>query len=169
MNLKKFLLFFLLLLPLTATAARPHRNVSRSDVSSIISEFRHCDGVEVISLGRMGTALVRGIIRHTDDGDEDARELNRALRGIKGVAIMNYEEASGDVRDRLERRLNRALNGRELLMEAKDDGDLVQIFGLLDDATGTVRDFVMHVPGDGALICLFGSIPMEAVSKISVR
>jgi hypothetical protein len=169
MNLKKLLLFFLLLLPLTAGAARPHRSVSSSDVSSIISEFRHCEGVEVIRLGRMGTALARGVFHYADDGDEDMQELGRVLRGIKGMAIMDYEDASGEVRERIERRLTRALSGRELLIEAKDGGDIMQIFGRLDEATGTVRDFVMHVPGDGALICLFGSIPMEAVSKISVR
>ena len=169
MNLKKFLLIFALLLPLTATAARPHRNVSSAEVTSIISDFRHYEGVEVVNLGRLGTALARGVLRHVDDGDDDTRELRHALRGIKGVAIMSYEDASEEVRSKIERRLDHAMKGRELLLEAKDDGESVQIFGVMDDAHGTVRDFVMHVPSSGALICLFGSIPMEAVSKISVR
>ena len=169
MNLKKFLLIFALLLPLTVTAARPHRNVSSAEVSSIISDFRHYDGVEVVNLGRLGTALVRGVLRHVDDEDDDTRELRHALRGIKGVAIMSYEDASEEVRSKIEHRLARAMKGRELLMEAKGDGESVQIFGVMDETKGAVRDFVMHVPSSSALICLFGSIPMEAVSKLATR
>ena len=167
--MKKYLLILLLLLPLTASAARPQKKVSQREVASIVSEFRHCDGVEVMRLGWLGTALVKGVAVHIDDEDGDMREIRQALRGIKGVAIMSYEDASEEVRSKIERRLNRAMKGRELLMEAKDNGEYVQIFGVMDDARGTVRDFVMHVPSSSALICLFGSIPMEAVSKLATR
>ena len=168
--MKKYLLLFLLLLPLTASAARPNKkNVSQREVASVVSEVRHCDGVEVMRLGWLGTALVKGVAVHVDDNDDDLREIRQALRGIKGVAIMSYEDASEEVRSKIERRLDRAMKGRELLLEAKDDGESVQIFGVMDDAHGTVRDFVMHVPGSGALICLFGSIPMDAVSKLATR
>lgn len=166
--MKKLLLIIAFLLPLTASAARPVKSVSRGEVASIISEFRRYDGVEVVRMGWLGTALVRGIIRRAGQ-DEDIQEIRRALRGVKGVTVLEYESAAPDVRYRLTDRIAKALDGRELLMEAKDDGDKVQIFGILDDATGTVRDFVLHVPNSCALICLFGSVPADAVSKMAAR
>ena len=51
-------------------------------------------------------------------------------------------------------------------MEAKDDDASMRIFGVVDEKTGTVRDFVLHSPDGGTLICIFGSISMDAVSKV---
>ena len=51
----------------------------------------------------------------------------------------------------------------ELLMEAKEDGTHMRMFGVVDDAAGTVRDFVIYVPDSGTLICLFGSMSLEAL------
>ena len=165
--MKKYLLILLLLLPLTASAARPQKKVSSLEVSSIVSEFRHCDGVEVMRLGWLGTALVKGISVHIDDEDGDMREIRRALRGIKGVTVMEYEDASPEVRERVNRRLSRVLDKREVLMEVKDDGELIRIFGVLDEATGRVRDIVFHSPSECALICMFGSLPMDLIGKIA--
>ncbi len=167
--MKKYLLILLLLLPLTASAARPHKSVSQRELSSIVSEFRNCDGVEVVRLGWLGTALVKGVAVHADDGDDDLREMRHALRGIKGVTVMEYAGASPEIRDQVARRLARVLDGREMLMEVKDDGDKVQIFGVLDEATGLVRDIVFHSPSECALACLFGSLPMDIIGKITAR
>ena len=167
--MKKYLLILLLLLPLTASAARPQKKVSQREVTSIVSEFRHCDGVEVMRMGWLGTALVKGVAVHVDDNDDDMREIRQALRGIKGVTVMEYESAAPEVRERLNRRLSRVLDKREVLMEVKDDGEKVQIFGVLDEATGLVRDIVFHSPSDCALICMFGSLPLDVVGKIAAQ
>ncbi len=169
MNLKKFFLIFALLLPLTASAARPARRVSQSELASIVTEFRQYEGVEVVRLGRLGTMAVKGILRHADADDPDTRELSRALRGIKGVTILEYDDASEEVRERLVRRIGRAVRHGELLMEAKDGGSTMQVFGFVDESTGTVRDFVLHTPDSHALICLFGTLPMEAVGKLMAQ
>ena len=167
--MKKYVLILLLLLPLTASAARPQKKVSQREVASIVSEFRHCDGVEVMRLGWLGTALVKGVAVHIDDEDGDMREIRQALRGIKGVTVMEYDGASPEIRERVSRRLARVLDKREVLMEVKDDGKKVQIFGVLDEATGLVRDIIFHAPGEGALICMFGSLPMDVVGKIAAQ
>ena len=167
--MKKYLLILLLLLPLTASAARPQKRVSQRELSSIVSEFRHCDGVEVMRLGRLGTALVKGVAVHVDDNDDDLREIRQALRGIKGVTVMEYESAAPEVRERVNRRLSSILGKREILMEVKDDGEKVQIFGVLDDATGLVRDIVFHSPSDCALICMFGSLPLDVIGQIAAQ
>ena len=82
------------------------------------------------------------------------------------MSVLDYEDCSTAVRERISARLDRALVGSELLMEAKGDDSAMQIFGVVDDKTGTVRDFVLHAPDDCTLICIFGSISMDAVSKV---
>jgi hypothetical protein len=163
--MKKFLLLIALLLPLTASAARPAKRVSKSEVTSIISDFRQYDGVEVVRMGWLGTALLKGLARHAD-GDEDMQAIRKVLRGLKNVTVLEYEEAAPDVRTRLDKRISRVLERSELLMEARDGGSGMQLFGVMDDASGTVRDLVMHAPGECTLICLFGTIPMDAVGKL---
>ena len=167
--MKKYLLILLLLLPLTASAARPQKKVSQREVASIVSEFRHCDGVEVMRLGWLGTALVKGVAVHIDDEDGDMREIRQALRGIKGVTVMEYDGASPEIRERVSRRLARVLDKREVLMEVKDDGETVQIFGLLDDASGLVQDIIFFAPHECTLACLFGTLPLDFVGKIAAQ
>ncbi|MBR4524830.1 MAG: DUF4252 domain-containing protein [Bacteroidales bacterium] len=164
--MKKLLLLIALLLPLTASAARPAKRVSRAEMASIISDFRHYDGVEVVKMGWLGTALVKGLAHHVDDGDADTRAMLQTLRGIKGVTIVDYDDADPAVRERLNKKIERALNRCELLMEARDGGSGMQLFGVVDEAKGTVRDLVMHASGDNTLICFFGTVSMDAVGKL---
>lgn len=164
--MKKFLLLIALLLPLAASAARPAKRVSRSEVASIVSDFRHCKGVEVVKMGWLGTALLRGLAVHMDERDADMQALRNVFRGLRNVTVLEYEGAAPDIRARLDKRIALALGRSELLMEAHDGGTGMQLFGVVDEATGMVHDLVMRAPDDCTLICLFGSISMDAVGKL---
>lgn len=164
---KLLILFVLTLLPLAASASFPvKQTVSKARLTALISEMRGYDGVEVVRLGALPTAAFKSILRVAARRDEDAREALRLLRGVRRVSVLDYEDCSTAVRERISARLDRALVGSELLMEAKGDDSAMQIFGVVDDKTGTVRDFVLHAPDDCTLICIFGSISMDAVSKV---
>jgi len=164
--MKKLLLLIAILLPLTAVAARPAKRAARAEVASIISEFRHYDGVEVVKLGWLATSLVKGLARHADSDDADMRQLLQLIHGLRGVTVIDYDDAEPAVRDRMNRKIGHALRNCELLMEARGDGNAMQLFGVVDDARGTVRDLVLHTPDSNALICLSGTLSLDAVGKI---
>ena len=42
----------------------------------------------------------------------------------------------------------------------------MQIYGVVDENNGTVRDFVLHNPTESSLICIFGSIPIEKLARV---
>ena len=42
----------------------------------------------------------------------------------------------------------------------------MKIYGVFDEQSGTVQDFVLYAPSDCALICLFGSISMDAIAQL---
>ena len=88
------------------------------------------------------------------------------MRGLKKLTVLEYDDAAPEVKARLSTRIAQALDGSELLMEAKDGGSALQVFGVVDDANALVRDFVVHAPNDCALICLFGSMSMDTLSKL---
>ncbi|NLZ19898.1 MAG: DUF4252 domain-containing protein [Bacteroidales bacterium] len=163
--MKKFLLILTLLAPLAAIASEPAKNVSRSEIASIINEFRHCDGVEVVRLGRLATGALKGVIRTAGVTDPDTRKALEMIRGLRGLTVLEYEDAPSDIRYRLDRRIERALQKSELLMEAKEDDSLMRMFGTVDDTSGMVRDFVIHVPDSGTLVCLFGSMSLEVLRE----
>ena len=163
--MKKFLLILTLLIPLAATAAQPSRSVSRTEIASIISDFRHYDGVEVVKLGRLATGALKGVISTVGLTDPDTREALKLIEGLKGLTVLEYDDAPKDIRYRLDRRIERALQKCELLMEAKEDDGVMRMFGSVDDATGTVRDFVIYVPDSGTLICLFGKMSLDVLQK----
>lgn len=161
--MKKYLLILTLLIPLAAFAAEPAKSVSRTEITSIISEFRHYDGVEVVKLGRLATGALKSVIRTAGIGDPDTRQALSMIEGLKGLTILEYEDAPKDIRYRIDRRVERALQKCELLMEAKEGDSRMQMFGSVDDKSGVVRDFVIYAPESGALICLFGKMSMEAL------
>ena len=161
--MKKVLIFFALLIPLAAFAAEPAKGVSRTEITSIISDFRHYDGVEVVRLGRLATGALKSVIRVGGKGDSDTRLALDTIEGLKGLTILEYGEAPKDIRYRIDRRVERALQKCEMLMEAKEGDSRMQMFGQVDDKSGAVRDFVLYVPEDGTLICLFGKMSMEAL------
>ncbi len=51
-------------------------------------------------------------------------------------------------------------------LEVKDGSETVRIFGVASEDGEEVKDFVLYAPDDCALVCLFGSISMEAVASM---
>ena len=162
-KMKKIALLFALLLSLAAAACPAGKTVPKRELAAIVSEFSACDGVEVVRLGRLGTAAVRGVVRAAASSDPETRPVLDLIRGIRRVAVMDYEDCAPQLRERIARRLDRALDGSELLMEARDGNESFRVFGLVDEETGVLRDFVLHAPADGALVYLTGTLSPDAL------
>ena len=157
------LIVLILLLPLGAGAGE---NVKKSRLSSFISEYRYCDGVELVRLGPLATSAIKATVRISAAGDKDAIQTLRALGGVKKLMVFDYEDCRPELKEKISRRLKRILDDSELLLEAKDGQDGVRIYGITDGEGETVRDLVLHAPGDCALICVFGKISMDSIAKL---
>ena len=164
--MKKILLILSFLLPLSAFAMQPSRTISRSDVSSIVSDFRHYDGVEVVRLGRLVTGAAKGVLRLAGGMDADAQQVISLMNGLNGLTILEYEDAAPEVRARLDNRIARVLRKSELLMEARENGNGVMMYGTVDEKSGKIRNFVMHSPDGCALICFFGTLSVDALKAL---
>ena len=168
--MKKFITL-VLLLAVCATGfagAGTGKGVPKEQLLSLVREYRHKDGVDVVSIGALGTSLARSVakIAVRIDGDTEAVNALKLANGINRVCVVDYEDCAPEVRDSFKSKLEKALSQSELLMEVKDSEDHVRMFGVVNDDASRIKDFVIFVPNDCALVCLFGSIPMEAVGKI---
>ena len=163
--MKKVLLSILTLLTLL-TPAFAGGSVSKNQLSSFISECRRYDGVEVVRLGGPTAIALKTTIRLAAADDPDAQEFIRLISKIKKVIVFDYDDCAPAVRDKINRRLDRILEGSDLLLEAREDGQAMQIYGVIDERAGTVRDFVMHDASGSSLICFFGSISIDKLSRV---
>lgn len=171
MDVMKKIIVAIMLLAVCVTAFPQTGNggVPKEKIASLINEFRTYDGFDVVRMNALGTSAIKALIRMTAsaDSDPEVRAALDMIKGIKKIAVVDYEDCAQDVKQRFSRKLNRALSSSELLMEAKDGSEVMRMYGVVSDDSAVVRDFVMFSPDDCALVCLFGSISLDAIMKIA--
>lgn len=166
---KAIIVLAFLLVPVMTFALVPGGKISKIKVSSLVSQYRGKQGVEVIEIGRLGTALLKGVAAMADGNDKDTREALTALKGIKGLTIISYEDAEAVLKQKINGKVEKMLKGVELLMEAKDDGETMRIYGTFNEKTGRVSDVGIFSPTDGTFIFLVGSFNLEDISKATAK
>lgn len=163
--MKKYIVFITLALSLCSVSfARSTDQESIRRINLLVSEYSVHPDFQVIRLGRLGLAVIKAALRH--DLDDDTIALLNAVRNIKQITIANYEDCPIAVRDSFAARLDKLLDKEMLLMEAKDSGETMQIYGEPSESGDELTDLILSVPGDGALICIRGTVRMKDVNRI---
>lgn len=160
------IILLLLVLPLMLTAGNGGGTMHKREIFSLVDQYRDVEGFEVINVGRVGTSLAKLIAGFVSVGDEDVRELLRLAKNVNRLAVVDYEDCDGRVRQEFSGKVEKALSDSEMLLEIKDGSEVVRIFGAASEDGAEVKDFILFAPGDCTLVCLFGSIPMEAVASM---
>lgn len=171
-KMKKIIIAFLLIsLSIIGFAQKNKGAVPKDRLMTLISEYSGKDGFDVVKIGSIGTSAMKTVLKLSaaKENDEDARKMAELMKGIKKMAIVDYESCNSGTRDTFNAKLEKILDSSELLMEMKDGDDIMKIYGIVDKDGTTLHDFVMYAPQDCALICMFGSIPMETVMKIAEK
>ena len=58
------------------------------------------------------------------------------------------------------------LAGAEKIVEVKDDGDSVDIYGTLSKDGEKIRDIIIHVPEESSILCIFGTVDINDLGKV---
>lgn len=165
---KLLILVALMSLTVTLKASTTKERGSLGKLSSTIAEFSDVEGFDVVSVGRIGTAAVKSLARLAylkEDGDKDATEVMKLIGGVRKVAVVDFDDCKEADKAKFKRKIERILTEDCLVMEAKDGRNAMKIFGVLDEKVERFDNFVLYAPEDCALICLFGTIPLSAVSR----
>lgn len=158
--MKKALLTVIIALTATlgAWAGKPAK------VVNLVNQYKDQEGFEVVSLGRLGTRLIKGVIKiSTTDADPEDKQAIDAFTKIKRIMIVDFEDAEPSVKERFARKVERILDNMDLIMEASDDGERLTIYGIEDGSK--VKDCMLY-SSSGTLIMTEGGIDFDKVAQL---
>lgn len=130
---------------------------------SLYEKYSDLEGVEAVYIS---SAMFKLIGKLPVDMGTDSVDIARLVRSLKGMYILNIPN-SGPA-SQLAAEVTKMIRGGkyELLMEAKDSGDRMQMYTISDD--NFIRSFVMlNTDGDEtSFICFDGEIVREDFEKV---
>jgi len=166
MHMKKLLITTFILIVTIPLFGKVNRGIDTGELNSLISEFNSFEGFEVVQIGRLGTTFIKALARLSSDGDEDIKDAVGLIEGVRKFIVIDYEDCDSDVRKNITSKIEKMLRDGNIILEAKDDGDTVKIYGVTDEKSDKIQNFVLYTPSDYALVCVFGSIPLESINSL---
>lgn len=161
------ILLLLIMMPLIGMAGGQQRT-SNKELEILVNQISRTQGVEVVKLGSLGTGLLRRAIKAGMDDvtDPQEKEMLKALMGIKKISVIDYSSCDESLSSKFNRKIEKVLDPNNLLIDVKDDGDSMKIYGFVSEDESTVKDFVLHSSSENSLICLFGTISLNGLMDI---
>ena len=152
---KLYILVAMLLVSITALA---------QDGRSLYNKYSDYDNVEAVYISPAMFRLIGKIPDVKMEGENV--NLGPVIKSLSGLYILSIKQ--GAVADDLAADVNRFIKkGQyELLMEAKDSGEVTRMYTVGDDAV--VNSFVMlsHDGAETNFICLDGTIPRDKLEEL---
>ena len=127
-------------------------------IQTLVHQYRYREDVDVISVGPMGMSFLRMVAGASSGLDKDVLDLLKITRDVKRITIVDFEDSS--IREDLAWKLEKELEGMELIMEAKEDGECVRIFG--HDDGKFIRDLLLYT-SEGTLIMTRGKVDADKI------
>ena len=158
--MKKLLITLLMLLSLGAAARAGEQN---PQLRSLVSSYKGTEGFEIVDIGGIGLSLLKAAAKSAAETPED-REALKLFNGLKRLTIVDFSDAAPETREKFLRKANRILQGGEMLMEAKDSGETVRIYGT-SSGDGSLLEDIALLAGD-ALIFVRGSIRADQIGAL---
>ena len=134
-----------------------------SKVTDLARQYGRKDGFEVVSMGRVLISALGVAASMDKDLDREDRAALNAFKGINKLTVVDFEDASESDKNAFRGKLESILGNMELILEAKDSGEVVKIYG--HDDGKNLKDIVIYCP-DEALISINGSIAMENIGRL---
>ena len=132
-------------------------------IRTLVNDFRNEPGFEVVDMGPVALGLIRAAARGEVKNDDDRKAL-QVFKDIKRLTILDFSDADAARKEKFLRKAKRILADEEMLMEAKDDGETVRIYGL-SNAAGNILEDIIILAGD-ALISVRGKIRADLVGEL---
>ena len=134
------------------------------DVIGLVRNYNHHEGFEVLSVGKLGISLVHMIANA--NADEDEKAALGILRDINKVVVVSYDEADEAKQQAFNARMEKVLDGAEKILEVKDEGETVNIYGTSVNGGESIDDLMIFIPEDCTLVCILGSISAERIADL---
>ena len=178
--MKRFFATLFLLLSVTAVC-QARKTPSRARIQEMVNDMRAqakragidsdresvtLPGIKVVSDSKIEMVSIGGLAMKLGKAIGGPNREIPAVRGINNMLVVSYDDCPDHIKNLFNTRMSRELNGCELLMEAKDNGQKMSCYGTTSNDGAKISDIIMFVPDDGALICFFGTISADDLSDL---
>ena len=130
---------------------------------TLVNEFRDEPGFEMVDMGPIALGLIRAAARGEAKTEEDRKAL-QIFKDIKHLTVLDFSDAEAARKEKFLRKAKRVLADEEVLMEAKDEGETVRVYGL-SNAAGDILEDIIILAGD-ALISVRGKIRADLIGEL---
>ena len=130
---------------------------------TLVDEFRNEPGFEMVDMGPIALGLIRAAARGEAKTEEDRKAL-QIFKDIKHLTVLDFSDAEAARKEKFLRKAKRVLADEEVLMEAKDEGETVRVYGL-SNAAGDILEDIIILAGD-ALISVRGKIRADLIGEL---
>ncbi|MBQ9192578.1 MAG: DUF4252 domain-containing protein [Bacteroidales bacterium] len=158
--MKKILLTLLMALSLTSLAWAGNPG---GKLRSLVSSYKGTEGFDVVDLGGPAMLLLKAAARAKADDPEDCAAMD-LFKSLKRLTVVDFSEAAPEKREKFLRKALRILEGEEILMEVKDAGEKLSIYGTSSKDGSRYQDIILLA--DDALISIKGSIRADQVGAL---
>ena len=141
------------------------RKVNSGDMASLVREYNLYQGFDVVSVGGLGLGLVKMIAKASAENEEDRMALE-VIDGLRKIIVVDYMAAEQDRKDSFSRKAAGILKNAEKIIEVKEDGETVNVYGTAASDGERIDDLIVFIPEECTLICLFGSISSDKIADI---
>ena len=159
-DMKKILLTLCLVLCLVPTA---WAGTPTGKLRTLMNEFRDEPGFEVVDMGPVALGLIRAAARGEVKTEDDRKAL-QVFKDIKRLTILDFSDAEASRKEKFLRKAKRVLADEEMLLEAKDGGETIRVYGLSNAAGDILEDIVLLA--DDAIISVRGKIRADLIGEL---
>ena len=130
---------------------------------TLVNEFRNEPGFEVVDMGPVALGLIRAAARGEVKTEDDRKAL-QVFKDIKRLTILDFSDAEASRKEKFLRKAKRVLADEEMLLEAKDGGETIRVYGLSNAAGDILEDIVLLA--DDAIISVRGKIRADLIGEL---
>lgn len=139
--------------------------VNEADLAKVIAKYENEEGFETMTFGGLSMGLVK-LIANATASEEDKKALG-ILSGIKKFVIVEYEDAPSAKKAAFNNEVSALLSGVEKIIEVKESGDSVDIYGSLSKDGENIENVVIHVSDECSLVCFFGTVRTKDLGELA--
>jgi hypothetical protein len=132
-------------------------------IRTLVNEYRDEPGFEVVDMGGLALGLLRAAARTQVETPEDRIALD-LFSAVKRLTVLDFSDAEAVRKDKFIRKVKRLLADEEVLLEAKDGGQTVKVYGLSSEDGNILEDIILLA--EDTLISLKGKIRMDQLGEL---
>ena len=145
------------------TAAQAGHKTQNHQLRNLVSYYKGTEGFEVVELGGVALGLMKAAARSAAETEED-RQAMALFKGLKRLTVVDFSDASDHAKETFLRKVNKILAHDEMLMEAKDSGETIRIYGSSTKDENLLENIV--ILASEALIFVRGTIRVDQVGAL---